>query len=62
MHFTKDGKFISETDCKKWFDRLCKCGHGYGIHYGSNEGCMRMDHNGDFCSCKKFKLRKSTGY
>jgi hypothetical protein len=53
MHYTQDGRFISEADCRAWFKRLCKCGHDYGIHiYG---GCHRQDDNGKFCPCREFR-------
>jgi hypothetical protein len=58
MHYTKDGKYLSEADCQNWFKRPCKCGHNYGKHFGSNESCMHTDSKGEFCSCKKFKLKK----
>jgi len=57
MHITKDGRMYSETDCKAWFARLCRCGHEYGIHIW-NESCHHQDAKGGFCSCRKFRLAK----
>jgi hypothetical protein len=56
MHYTKEGKYFSESECKAWFERLCECGHRYGDHYP--ETChYGVFHRGKHCSCPQFKLK-----
>ena len=53
--------------CEDCFDEKCECGHKRAMHVDNAGSCIHeysLRHKtkrGEFCPCKKFKLKKENG-